>query len=51
MLTRFKVSGFKNLLDLDARFGSFTCILGPMASENPTSLMPYISSACSRTVH
>ena len=29
MLTRFKVSGFKNLLDLDARFGPFTCILGP----------------------
>ena len=29
MLTRFKVSGFKNLLDLDARFGPFTCIIGP----------------------
>lgn len=29
MLIRFKVSGFKNLLDLDVRFGPFTCILGP----------------------
>ena len=29
MLTRFKVRGFKNLLDLDVRFGPFTCILGP----------------------
>jgi AAA15 family ATPase/GTPase len=29
MLTRFTVSGFKNLLDLDARFGPFTCIVGP----------------------
>lgn len=29
MLTRFKVSGFKNLLDLEVRFGPFTCILGP----------------------
>lgn len=29
MLTRLKVSGFKNLLDLDIRFGPFTCIFGP----------------------
>ena len=29
MITRFRVSGFKNLLDLDVRFGPFTCILGP----------------------
>ncbi|MFN7926125.1 MAG: AAA family ATPase [Bryobacteraceae bacterium] len=29
MLTRFKVSGFKNLLDLDVSFGPFTCIAGP----------------------
>ncbi len=29
MLTRFKASGFKNLLDLDVRFGPFTCIVGP----------------------
>ncbi len=29
MLTRFKVNGFKNLVDVDLRFGPFTCIAGP----------------------
>src|SRR5262249_48636608 len=29
MLTRLRVSGFKNLLELDVRFGPFTCIAGP----------------------
>jgi predicted ATPase len=28
MLTRLKVSGFKNLVDMDVRFGPFTCIAG-----------------------
>ncbi|MGQ9908548.1 MAG: AAA family ATPase [Candidatus Flexifilum sp.] len=28
MLTRLKVSGFKNLVDIDVRFGPFTCIVG-----------------------
>lgn len=28
MLTRLKVSGFKNLLDVDVSFGPFTCIAG-----------------------
>lgn len=28
MLTRLKVSGFKNLADADIRFGAFTCIAG-----------------------
>ena len=28
MLTRLRVSGFKNLLDVDVRFGPFTCIAG-----------------------
>ena len=28
MLTRLKVQGFKNLLDVDVRFGPFTCIAG-----------------------
>src|ERR1700726_5023161 len=28
MLTRFKVAGFKNLVDVDVRFGPFTCIAG-----------------------
>jgi len=29
MLTRLKVSGFKNLVDVDIRFGPLTCIAGP----------------------
>jgi len=28
MLTRLQVNGFKNLLDVDVRFGPFTCIAG-----------------------
>ncbi|BBO89437.1 AAA family ATPase [Desulfosarcina ovata] len=28
MLTRLKVHGFKNLMDVDVRFGPFTCIAG-----------------------
>jgi predicted ATPase len=28
MLTRLKVSGFKNLVDVDVQFGPFTCIAG-----------------------
>ncbi len=28
MLTRLKVSGFKNLVNVDIRFGAFTCIAG-----------------------
>lgn len=31
MLTRLKVSGFKNLVDSDIWFGPFTCIAGPNA--------------------
>lgn len=29
MLTRLRVEGFKNLLDVDMRFGPFTCVAGP----------------------
>lgn len=29
MLTRLRVKGFKNLVDVDVRFGPFTCIAGP----------------------
>jgi len=28
MLTRLKVSGFKNLVDVNVRFGPFTCVAG-----------------------
>lgn len=29
MLTRLQVEGFKNLVDVDIRFGPFTCLAGP----------------------
>ena len=29
MLTRLQVSGFKSLIDVDIRFGPFTCVAGP----------------------
>lgn len=29
MLTRLQVKGFKNLVDVDIRFGPFTCLAGP----------------------
>lgn len=32
MLTRLKVSGFKSLLDVDIRFGPFTCVAGANGS-------------------
>lgn len=32
MLTRVQISGFKNLNDVDLRFGPFTCIAGPNAA-------------------
>jgi predicted ATPase len=32
MLTRLKVNGFKNLVDVDVRFGPFTCIAGVNAA-------------------
>jgi AAA15 family ATPase/GTPase len=32
MLTRLHVQGFKNLLDVDVRFGPFTCIAGKNAA-------------------
>ncbi len=28
MLTRLKINGFKNLVDVDIRFGAFTCVAG-----------------------
>lgn len=32
MLTRLRIKGFKNLLDVDLQFGPFTCIAGPNAA-------------------
>lgn len=45
MLTRLKVNGFKNLIDVDVRFGSFTCIAGPnnVGKSNLLSAIKFLS--------
>ena len=45
MLTRLKVKGFKNLVDVDIRFGPFTCIAGPMPPASRICSMRFASSA------
>ncbi len=38
MITRLQVSGFKNLVDVDVRFGPFTCIADLPVSRLSTLL-------------
>jgi len=38
MLTRLRVGGFKNLFDVDVRFGPFTCVAGPQGLDQPLAL-------------
>ena len=57
MLTRLKVSGFKNLVNVDVRFGAFTCIAGANGGKSnlfdairflsATAQMPLIKAALS----
>lgn len=46
MLTRLKVTGFKNLVDVDVRFGPFTCIAGPngVGKSNLFDAIRFLSS-------
>ncbi len=46
MLTRLKVRGFKNLLDVDLRFGPFTCIAGAngVGKSNLFDAMSFLSA-------
>jgi AAA15 family ATPase/GTPase len=49
MLTRLRVKGFKNLLDIDVRFGPFTCNAGVngVGKSNQFDAIHYLSSiAC-----
>jgi predicted ATPase len=52
MLTRLKVSGFKNLVDVDVRFGPFTCIAGPNAvgKSNLFDAIRFLSATASKTL-
>ena len=52
MLTRLKVSGFKNLVDVDISFGAFTCVAGPNAvgKSNLFDAIRFLSSLADQTL-
>ena len=52
MLTRLKVSGFKNLVDVDVRFGPFTCVVGPNAvgKSNLFDAIRFLSALANHTL-
>jgi predicted ATPase len=52
MLTRLRVSGFKNLVDVDVRFGPFTCIAGAngVGKSNLFDAILFLSGLTERTV-
>lgn len=52
MLTRLRVSGFKNLVNVDIRFGPFTCIAGPNAvgKSNLFDAIRFLSTLSSKTL-
>jgi predicted ATPase len=52
MLTRLKVSGFKNLVDIDVHFGPFTCIAGAngVGKSNLFDAILFLSSLTERTL-
>jgi predicted ATPase len=52
MLTRLKVSGFKNLVDVDVRFGPFTCIAGAngVGKSNLFDAIRFLSELTEKTL-
>ena len=52
MLTRLKVSGFKNLVEVDVRFGPFTCVAGPngVGKSNLFDAIRFLSALADRTL-
>jgi predicted ATPase len=50
MLTRLKVNGFKNLVDVDVRFGPFTCIAGGngVGKSNLFDVIRFLSALADR---
>ncbi len=50
MLTRLRVSGFKNLVDVDVRFGPFTCVAGAngLGKSNLFDAIHFLSLAAAR---
>lgn len=52
MITRLKISGFKNLVDVDIHLGPFTCIAGPNAvgKSNLFDAIRFLSLTASHTL-
>ena len=52
MLTRLKVSGFKNLVDVDIRFGPFTCVAGAneVGKSNMFDAIQFLSALADNTL-
>lgn len=52
MLTRFKVNGFKNLMDVDVRLGPFTCVAGVngVGKSNLFDAIRFLSLLASKTL-
>ena len=52
MLTRLKISGFKNLVDVDVRFGPFTCVAGAngVGKSNLFDAIRFLSALADRPV-
>ncbi len=52
MLTRLRVRGFKNLVDAEVRFGSFTCVAGSNGAgkSNLFDVVAFISDLASHTI-
>lgn len=52
MLTRLRVSGFKNLVDIDISFGPFTCIAGGngVGKSNLLDAIVFMSALADRTL-
>ena len=50
MLTRLKVSGFKNLVDVDVHFGTFTCVAGAngVGKSNLFDAIKFLSAIADR---
>ena len=50
MLTRLKVSGFKNLVNVDVRFGPFTCVAGAngVGKSNLFDAITFLSALADR---
>jgi predicted ATPase len=52
MLTRLRVNGFKNLIDVDVRFGPFTCVAGAngVGKSNLFDAIMFLSALAEKTL-